>query len=221
MTGNNQTVNAIINGDTIQLLALIVTIITITIGILQYRKAQKWRRQEFLSKQIHDFFDDYYVDRALIMLDWNVYDITNNEGMFLFKYKSSMLKDALEDHEKRFERLKTDDDLFSYEEKLIREIFDKFLLKLGIFKNNIDNNLYSFKEIRPYLVYYLDIINGINTHSMLEKEEIESLMNYVNSYGFEPEKKLLEQSEFFHKQHIIRPKGLFIKFFKNRLHKQP
>ena len=39
-------------------------------GVLQYRKAQGWKRMEFVAQQIERFRSDPIVRRVFTMLDW-------------------------------------------------------------------------------------------------------------------------------------------------------
>src|SRR5712691_11440775 len=40
-------------------------------GYLQYQKADRWKRAEFLAKEMKDFFGDPDVQNVLLMIDWS------------------------------------------------------------------------------------------------------------------------------------------------------
>src|SRR5689334_2842815 len=39
-------------------------------GYFQYRKADQWKRAEFLAKEMKEFFEDSDVRNVLLMIDW-------------------------------------------------------------------------------------------------------------------------------------------------------
>src|ERR1041385_5454237 len=40
-------------------------------GLMQYRRAQRWKRAEFVANEMKDFKADSMVRNALLLLDWN------------------------------------------------------------------------------------------------------------------------------------------------------
>jgi hypothetical protein len=46
--------------------------IAFLVGILQYRKAQQWKRAEFLASEIKSLFENSKVSTALTMIDWSL-----------------------------------------------------------------------------------------------------------------------------------------------------
>lgn len=177
------------------------------VGFKQYVKTYKWKKQEFLSNQIKEFFNDPFVDRALLMLDWNYYTL-KDENNIPFKYTKELLITAMEYHiEREIRILKNGMDpclLFSKEERFIRLVFDNFFQKLGVFQNNIDNNLYTIEDIKPYLHYYLDIIGDNNN---ISKKDIErhAIWNYLIKYNFNSVIKLLKSFGYDIKSDIKIP----------------
>src|SRR4051812_8365932 len=46
-------------------------LIAFIVGLIQYRHAQRWKRAEFVAKEIKEFKNDPAIRNALLMLDWN------------------------------------------------------------------------------------------------------------------------------------------------------
>ena len=42
------------------------------VAIVQYKRAEKWRRAEFVVREIKDFESDPTIQNALLMIDWEV-----------------------------------------------------------------------------------------------------------------------------------------------------
>ena len=155
-------------------------------ALIEYARAQKWKKAEFLAKEVKEFFADENVKRALIMLDWNIIDINlfngEIEGKSKFPFVDDMLESALKHHNEA---------LFSEEETVIRKTFDDFLFKLGMFQNYIDSKLISKKDIEPYLIYWIDLICNLT----LERKEgkcLKQLWKFINYYDYKPVIKLFK-----------------------------
>jgi hypothetical protein len=70
--------------DWISITGITSGVVVFIVGLLQYRKAQRWKRSEFVATEIKATFADKRVRVALFMLDWNQmkYDLsvdTNND----------------------------------------------------------------------------------------------------------------------------------------------
>ncbi len=135
-----------------------VSIVAVLIGLyksfIEYRNAQRWKRAEFVSKEVKEFFADKNVSRALIFLDYRENDIpvyeNELEGKTTLRYNNEILLSAL-DTEKSIED-------FTAEELLIRKIFDDFFTKLGFFNHYLDTKLVDIKDIKPYFDYWMNLL---------------------------------------------------------------
>lgn len=56
----------------VSILGFAGTIITIWMAIRQYRRAEQWKRAEFVAKEVKDFENSPMVRNALSMIDWGV-----------------------------------------------------------------------------------------------------------------------------------------------------
>ena len=70
------------NKDLIILIKEVVSVITPIIGFFlfwrgsdQYEKEQKWKRSEFVAREIKEFRSDPTVQKVMMMLDWDIRDI--------------------------------------------------------------------------------------------------------------------------------------------------
>ena len=56
--------------DQVKVVAFLGAAVAFLIGLLQYRKAQRWKRSEWLATEMQAFFADPVVKAALYMIDW-------------------------------------------------------------------------------------------------------------------------------------------------------
>lgn len=167
-------------------ITLLLGLIGVIKALIEYRKAQSWKKAEFLAKEMKEFFADKNVQRALLILDWNVIDITlfehEADNKTKFRFIDSMLERSLKHHEEA---------IFSEEEAIIRQIMDNFLFKLGMFQNYIDSKLISKKDIEPYLQYWIELI-GKSKDGKKDEHIINQLWVFINYYGYNSVIKLVE-----------------------------
>ena len=160
--------------------AFIISLILLVKGIYEYSKAQKWKKAEFISKEIKDFLSDLDIKRALIMLDWNSneLDLKTNEipGKSKLYFDDNLIISALQTH--------LQSPVFSDEEAVIKGIFDIFLDRLTMFDIYIETGLIRTKDIKPYLIYWIQIIadKQNNRKSTDVKDQI---WKYIDEYGYE------------------------------------
>ncbi len=168
----------------------LIALITFIKTSLQYSKAQKWKKAEFLAKEIKEFNNDLDVQNAFLMLDWNVIDITTSkstvEGIEKFNFNDEIFEKSLKHHSET---------LFTPEEAVIRLIMDSFLFKLGMFRNYIKSKLITAEDLRPYLIYWVENIGDVN-NSRKSKNVRLQLWKYINYYGYESVIELCENYGF-------------------------
>jgi hypothetical protein len=178
-------------------------------GLLQYRKAQKWKKSEFIISLIKDFSNNPNVKRAKLLLDWNGADIQILEGEIvsmensyweatsksfskncsekLFFCNNDLLLSALRYHDQQGIPVHYLD-----EEIIIRLIMDDFFDQLDLFAQHIENKLFQKEDIKMYLEYWLEIIANKNS----DRKPLElhnALINYIVKYKFDRLKLLLEK----------------------------
>src|SRR6266436_4813731 len=58
-------------GNWLTLAALSGGLVAFFAGLFQYRRAQRWKRAEFVANEMKEFKADAMVRNALLLLDWN------------------------------------------------------------------------------------------------------------------------------------------------------
>ena len=176
---------------TLKITALLLSFFVFIKGIKEYSKTQKWKKLEFVSKEIKEFFNEPDVKRAMLLLDWN----SNSFDIYLSKEKREIAVDfndkdilgSLMTHEERF--------AFTEKEVIIKRVFDAFFERLTMFENYIETGLIEAKDLAPYLSYWIKILADPSNHR--KSAEIKTqLWKYVDYYGYEKVRKLCYRKEF-------------------------
>jgi hypothetical protein len=177
-------------------------IVVFGFGVLQYRKAQKWKRNEFLAEEIKEFNESKSVRDALSMLDWygrTIYcdPCDKTSAVWVAHTKASTvygpvdlpkvtLKRALEYHEDRAKRLSgspSDKECkFDPAEQHVRDTFDECFRYFERFETLLDNRLFSIRELTPYVAYMVSLMNGMRRHSDGYQR---SLFTFLVMYDYE------------------------------------
>jgi len=188
----------------ISLVSLCGTGVALVFGFWQYRKADKWKRAEFLATEMKEFFDDGDIKNALIMIDWaprriNLFSLESQNSKDYPKVTRQLQVTALRPHKLLALNLdfdsKTDvaeaepasgnkKSYFSPEEARIRDIYDRFLDYLERFSSYLQSGLVSKKELDPYLRYWIDDIAAY-TADPEEAGWTCAILAYIEFYHFE------------------------------------
>jgi hypothetical protein len=157
------------------------------IGLAQYRKAQRWKRAEFVAGEVKDFNALSEVRNAKRMLDWttryvDLYPERDDPEERRVRVTDDVLIAALKPHS----RVKR----FSPDGARIRDTFDEFFGRLERFENFIAADLISMKECEPYLAYWLDII-GNREKGARRPALARALQTYIKAYEFDGVESLL------------------------------
>lgn len=179
----------------LKILGLLGGIIVFTIGSSQYKTAQRWKKSEFLAKEMNDFNNNEDVMRAMVMLDWTQAEIFLYEEERLNELKektelsfdNKLLEFAFSDH------IQIKD--FKDEGFVIRQIFDTFFYELGKFQIYLDNNLIAKQDLEKHVYYWLRILAGQDNKGK-SSLVIKSLWNYIDVYQYDNIKKLLNTYGF-------------------------
>lgn len=160
-------------------------------GIWEYSKAQKWKKAEFVSKEIKEFHNDFDIKRALILLDWNANEIAlkpnelHNSAKMHFTDK--LIVSALRTH--------NETPTFSDEEVIIKSIFDAFLDRICMFENYVETGLIKIKDIKPYLIYWIEILADMENKR--KSAEVRAQMwKYIDEYGFFKVRSFCEKMDY-------------------------
>ena len=166
--------------DIAKLLTLIFGGLGLVKALFEYTKAQKWKKAEFLAKEVKDFYADKSVQRALLMLDWNIIPIplfdsevkSNNEKTFNFD--DDIFENALKHH---------NETTFSDNETIVRKTMDEFLVKFSMFQNYIDSRLIKTSDLKPYFDYWIHLI-GNSKLDRKSKGKFQQLWKFINYYEY-------------------------------------
>lgn len=177
----------------IQLIAVLISAFIVLKGIKEYKEAQRWKKLEFVSKEIKEFFNDAEIKRALQMLDWNACSVPLNIGEIGIETKFTCTDDKIQN------ALRTHDQTsrFTPEEVVIKKIFDNFLDKLTMFENYIETGLINAKDIQPYLQYWINILANQN-NKRKKKELRDQIWEYIDKYDYDKVRTLCYRKEFNH-----------------------
>ena len=176
---------------TLQTIGILISILILLKGINEFKKAQKWKKLEFLSKEIKEFFTDPDVKRALLMLDWNDNKVELKMGEIgseveLYFNDQDILA-ALQTHKQQQN--------FLDKHIIIKKVFDALFDGLSMFENYIETGLVSAKDLEPYLNYWITILADNNNRRKSTKLR-EQMWKYIDEYGYSKVRRLCEREEF-------------------------
>jgi len=162
-------------------------------GLKQYRHTQRWKRAEFVAKEIKEFKSDPAIHNALLMMDWNerYIDLFPQETESAKRY--ALVTDTLLAHalaplpDKSAARLHEE---YKNEEIAIRAAFDRLFDALERFEYFIQSGLVSRREFDPYLRYWIDLL-GDRAWTRKPPEVLDNLRAYIDSYSYSGVQKLL------------------------------
>ena len=169
-------------GDLVSVVGVLGGLFGIGFGLYQYVQAQKWKRAEFVAKEIREFESQPAVKNTMLIPDWNRQEIELfPDQLDVDKRKAwvtdDTLRAALEPHTQRPEGGYTDS------EAAIRVTFDKFLDGLERFEQYIQSGLVDVNDVRPYLDYWVEITGKLEgDRKPLEVKE--SLWRYIPAYDY-------------------------------------
>lgn len=181
----NDTQSSLIK-DYFEMIGSILTLIAILFGIYQYRKAQKWKRLEFVSNEITKFESDKNVTNARLMLDWQHRSIELYFDATEWDYKSRFVE--INDKILKSSLTIPDNDPepeipFSEDEIRIRDTFDVLFSYFAAFYANIQTGLVTFDEYYPYIKYWLDILSN-PANKKKDKEFKKLISDFLKNYGY-------------------------------------
>ncbi len=175
--------------ESISLLGVTIGFGAFISGYFQYIKAQRWKRAEFVAKEMKEFEAKPKVKLAMQLLDWNArkYDIGSSDGEQDTVIHDGIIKDALRVHDET--------SIFTPTEVFIRDVFDGYFDSLERFNHFIESGLVTPEEFKPYLIYWIEILGDIN-NTRKPRECRAALWSYLVAYGYSGVVKLLARYGF-------------------------
>ena len=190
----------------VSLLGFIGAISAFTFAIFQYRKAEKWKRMQFVADEVRELEADPKIQNALLMVDWgarkiNLYLVPEPKPEDLVKITREVQWRALLPHtikhdcdeylaladkgaftttgEIRPER----DRGFNVTEALIRDTYDAFLTRLDRLETFIDAGLISARDLRPFIAYWVNALTQLDGTGDSATWRF-TLLTYIDFYQF-------------------------------------
>lgn|SRR6266850_2213608 len=129
------------------------------IAFRRYAREQTWKRAEFLSKQMAEFFEKPRVRTALLLLDYSIIRIGRAGGLPETDEEGTRVDDKLIVQGLRSHRKFPDEtERFGKPQMLVRASFDEFLTGLEQFDQYVDAGLVGAGDLKPYLSYWLEVL---------------------------------------------------------------
>jgi hypothetical protein len=174
--------------DLLKAIALLGAGLAFLVGLSQYRRAQQWKRAEWVAQEMKGLFVDPMARAALFMIDWGsrrveLYPSRENESERFVLTTDDLVARALMWHGDRPQG-------FSDEEAAIRNAFDTFLDGIERFNAYEVSGLVTLTDVRPYLAYWADKICREPKQDGTEDRLIR-LRAYLERYGFDGARRLL------------------------------
>jgi hypothetical protein len=176
--------------DLLKMLVLLGAALAFIVGLAQYRRAQHWKRVEWVAQEMKSLFGDPLVQAALLMFDWGsrripLYPDRQAENERFVRLTNEMVADALLLHDDR-------PDGFSDLETDIRAAFDRLLDGFERFHSYVETGLVRLSDLRPYLKYWA--VNLCRPRAPRPKEHrLVRLTAYMKRYGYEGALALLDR----------------------------
>jgi len=184
--------------DYLKILALFGGSIAFSVGLFQYRKAQRWKKAEFLANEMNDFFANQRVEKALLLIDWGcrkIHLLENgpaDEGVVTVTRQMQTI--GLRPHI-LLDRTGSDRETFTVDggvsregftlaQAAIRDCYDAFFDGLERFASYVKTGLIDVPSLRPYIGYWLDQISS-PTENADDAAWCAALLTYANFYGFD------------------------------------
>jgi hypothetical protein len=176
--------------DLLKAIVFLGAAIAFFVGLAQYRRAQHWKRVEWVAQEMKALFGDPLVQAAFLMFEWGSRRIPlypdRKEGADRYVLLTNeTVAGALMLHEDRsggFSDLEAD----------IRAAFDRALDGLELFHSYVDTGLVKLSDLRPYLKYWAATLCCPRTPRASE-HRLARLTAYMKRYGYDGALDLLER----------------------------
>lgn len=169
-----------------------------SIGLSQYRTAQRWKRAEFMAAEVKAFMSEPCVATALLLIDYSEIALGRDGRRAsatgdLLVVKDETLVRALAIHT----AFAGDIESFSEEEMLAREAFDAFFTGLERFEHYLETDLVSADDVRVHLQYWIDKVGNPESgwkppafyqavHAFLNGYEYRGVIHLFQRFGIQP-----------------------------------
>jgi hypothetical protein len=159
-------------------------------GLLQYRKAQRWKRAEFVAGEVKEVLKDRWVAVALQLLDfnsnsYNLQKADHEHDLGEVKLNDIDLAVAMEPHSMRRGGLSTP-------EVRVREAFDALFDALQRFEHFVASGLVRSSDFAPYLHYWLKLLGDVNS-GRKPQVVVAAIWRYIEFYGYHDVQRFMDR----------------------------
>ncbi len=170
--------------QTLTAFALLGAGVAFVVGLLQYKKAQRWKRAEWVSQEMKEFLTNPQVDAAFKMVDWGWRPIQlfpHRENPDRLEFISAQeIVDALRPHGNGC--------TFTEKETAVRDAFDTLCDGLERFESYIRAGLITESDVEPYLDYW-----GVHLRPDSPDPKLRRIREYMSHYGWDGATSLLDR----------------------------
>jgi len=167
-------------------LALLGAAAAFIAGLLQYQRAQQWKRAEWVAQEMRELFDDPLVQAVLLMIDWGERRIPlypdKAEPERYVSLTNDEIAQALMPHDR--------EKAFTEREVDIRAAFDRFLDGPERFHSYVETKLVTDEDLWPYLHYWAETIFR---EGGSEDDRLARLRAYMEKYGYGGARALMKR----------------------------
>lgn len=159
----------------------ITAIVTSIKWVYEYSNKLKWEKNKFLLERLESFFKDKNTQNIELVLDWNKIKIENNG--IEHKINDEILFEALQTHNIK--------NSFDSTELYLRNAFDDYFDKLTEFIILAESGMISEKNLRKFLQYWVEILNGKKKSK--SKKLVDQFSKYLEYYGYDKLKNFIKK----------------------------
>lgn len=187
--------------DPLQIPKLVVSIcgllLSLTAGVVALRtflRNEKWRRAEFLAREMKEFFADERVQKSLTLIDWGVRRMklfADGESVVVTRALQALalrphilLNTSDSDLMMDAEANDVSQGAFTPSEARIRDCYDGLLDGLERLSSYVQTGLVEISALRPYIGYWIDDIHSSSENKM-DCAWAGALLTYINFYRYQ------------------------------------
>jgi hypothetical protein len=177
-------------GNTIGLVGVTVGVITAIRGLIEYDRAQRWKRGEFLASEMKAFHSNPGIRKALFILDWSdrkvelFPDRPDPEARYVL-VDDPLLEAALTPSSK----------LYSDEQVAIRDLFIELMDALERFEDFIAAGLITTRQLKPYLYYWIETIADYDRAGE-RSGRLTAIADFIAAYEYTGVNRLIQRFGF-------------------------
>jgi hypothetical protein len=175
--------------DLLTIMGMAAALAAFAVSLCQYRRAQQWKRREFVAKEMEKIFQSPKAANALMMLDYTLRRIellpqASEYPLRFVRVSEDWVAAALIPH------VVAGRPSYGGEGAAIRDCFDDLLTRLDNIQDMIEAKLVLSEDVDKYLSYWTGKIAGVGEHASAgvvpsrPKDLVRNLWLYIWRYGY-------------------------------------